>query len=137
MATVFPLPSKAITMPCSMILEPTNKNITNAKGVALIYKVQFHPPSFERTNISILGVHLPDPSSYGVYDSYEGFAFITEEISWRFNLYPLREKDQTWAGKIDGITAKMENVEVQVRLSNSKTKKIGPSLLEKNIKYCK
>ncbi|MGM1031755.1 MAG: hypothetical protein ACQEXK_04750 [Bacillota bacterium] len=135
---IFPLQTSATTMPCSMVLEPIDKKLTNAKGTALVYKVQLRPQSFVRTNVSILGVHLPEPSSYGNYDSYEGFAFIPDEISWRFRLYPSPEKDSpTWAGKFDEITAKMENVEVQVRLSNSKTEKLGPSILRSNIKYCK
>ncbi|QIR33363.1 hypothetical protein BVELS4_02106 [Bacillus velezensis] len=37
--------------------------------------------------MSILAVHLPQPSSYGSYDGYEGFASKTGEISWRFKLY--------------------------------------------------
>lgn len=135
---VFPAQTIAITMPCSMILEPLDKNLTNAKGSALIYKVQLHPPSFARTNVSILAVHLPDPSSYGDYDSYEGFAFIPDEISWRFRLYPTPEEESpTWSGRFDSITAEMKNVEMQVRLSNSKTEKLGPSILTNHIKYCK
>ena len=135
---ICPSYSKATTMPCSMVLEPIDKNLANAKGTALVYKVQLRPPSFARTNVSILGVHLPEPSSYGNFDSYEGFAFIPDEISWRFKLYPSPERDSpTWAGRFDEITAKMENVEVQVRLSNSKTEKLGPSILRGNIKYCK
>ncbi|MDM5304957.1 hypothetical protein [Peribacillus frigoritolerans] len=135
---ISPLQTSATTMPCSMVLEPIDKKLTNAKGTALVYKVQLRPQSFVRTNVSILGVHLPEPSSYGNYDSYEGFAFIPDEISWRFRLYPSPEKDSpTWAGKFDEITAKIENVEVQVRLSNSKTEKLGPSILRSNIKYCK
>ncbi|MBT2614775.1 MULTISPECIES: hypothetical protein [unclassified Bacillus (in: firmicutes)] len=135
---ISPLQTSATTMPCSMVLEPIDKKLTNAKGTALVYKVQLRPQSFVRTNVSILGVHLPEPSSYGNYDSYEGFAFIPDEISWRFRLYPSPEKDSpTWAGKFDEITAKMENVEVQVRLSNLKTEKLGPSILRSNIKYCK
>ena len=133
-----PLQPKATSMPCSMVLEPIDKNLTNAKGTALVYKVQLRPPSFARTNVSILGVHLPEPSSYGNFDSYEGIAFIPDEISWRFKLYPSPEKDRpTWAGRFDEITAKMENVEVQVRLSYSKTEKLGPIILKSNIKYCK
>lgn len=133
-----PFQTHAITMPCSMVLEPTVKGLKNAKGTALIYKVQLNPPSFARTNISILAVHLPDPSSYGNYDGYEGFAFIPGEISWSFKLYPTPEEESpTWAGRFDLITAEMKNVEVQVRLSNSKTKKLGPSILKRNIKYCK
>ena len=135
---ISPIQINATTMPCSMVLEPSDKKLTNSKGTALVYKVQLRPPSFARTNVSILGVHLPEPSSYGNYDSYEGFAFISEEISWRFRLYPTAEQDSpTWAGRFDEITAKMENVEVQVRLSNSNTEKLGPSLLSSNIKNCK
>lgn len=134
---IYPLQSKAATFPCSMVLEPINKKLTNAKGTALIYKVQLRPPSSARTNISILGVHLPVPSSYGNYDSYEGFAFIPDEISWRFRLYPTPDIDSpTWAGRFDEITAEMENVEVQVRLSNSKNEKFGPPILRSNINKC-
>ncbi len=135
---MYPSQTNAISMPCSLLLEPVDKNLKNAKGVALIYEVQLHPPSFARTNISILAVHLPEPSAYGKYNSYEGFAFIPDEISWRFRLYPTAEEGSpTWAGRFDLITAKMENVEVQVRPSNSKTKKLGPRILTKNIKSCK
>ncbi|RLL48406.1 hypothetical protein D8M04_03860 [Oceanobacillus piezotolerans] len=136
---ICPSYSNAITMPCSMVLNPIDKELKNAKGVALVYKVQLLPPSFARTNISILGVHLPEPSYYGNYDSYEGFAFISEEISWRFKLYPSPAQDSpTWAGRIDDITAEIaEKGIVQVRLSNSKTEKLGPSILESNIKHCK
>jgi hypothetical protein len=133
-----PAQTNAISMPCSMVLEPVDENLKNAKGTALIYKVQLNPPSFPRTNVSILAVHLPEPSSYGNYDRYEGFAFIPGEISWRFRLYPTPEEDRpTWAGRFDLITARMKNAEVQVRLSNSKTEKLGPSVLTKPITYCK
>lgn len=135
---IYPAQSMGTTLPCSMVLEPDDKKLTNAKGSALIYKVQLIPQSFARTNISILGVHLPKPATYGNYDSYEGFAFIPNEISWRFRLYPTPEIDgPTWAGRIDDITAKMENVEVQIRLSNSTTKKLGPSILSGKINTCK
>lgn len=129
---------EVISEPCSLTLESVDKNLANAKGVALIYKVQLNPPSFARTNISILAVHLPDPASFGDFDSYEGFASIPEEISWRFRLYPTPEENgPSWAGRFDLITAEMKDVEVQVRLSNSKTEKLGPSILTNSINYCK
>ncbi|EPD53748.1 hypothetical protein MHH33_08860 [Paenisporosarcina sp. FSL H8-0542] len=129
---------EVISVPCSLTLESVDKSLTNTKGVALIYKVQLNPPSFARTNISILAVHLPEPSSYGDFDSYEGFAFVPKEISWRFKLYPTPEENgPSWAGRFDLITAEMKNVEVQVRLSNSKTGKLGPSVLTNSINYCK
>lgn len=125
-------------MPCNLTLEPVDKSLANAKGVALIYSVQLNPPSFARTNASILAVHLPKPSSYGAYDSYEGFVLIPDEISFRFKLYPTPEEiSPTWAGRFDLITAEMKNVKVQVRLSNSKTEKLGPSILTNNIKNCR
>jgi hypothetical protein len=71
-------------------------------------------------------------------DRYEGFAFKPNEISWRFTLHPTPEIDgPTWAGRFDLITAKMENAEVQVRLSNSKTEKLGPSVLVNRMNNCK
>ncbi|PGX43504.1 hypothetical protein COE67_06530 [Priestia megaterium] len=134
---VYPNETNASKMPCNLTLEPLDKKLKNAKGMGLIYKVQLNPPSFERTNISILAVHLPEPSSFGNYDSYEGFASIPNEISWRFKLYPTPEEDTpTWAGRFDLITAKMRNAKVEVRLSNSKTKKLGPPILRGTLKSC-
>lgn len=135
----YPLQTHADRMPCTITLEPIDKNMKNAKGTALIYKVQLgSPSSFPRTNISILGVHLPKPSSYGQYDGYEGYATIPNEISWRFRMYPTPEDESpTWAGRFDLITADMKNVKVQVRLSNSKTEKLGPPVLQNTIKICK
>lgn len=133
----YPLQTHADKMPCTIALEPINKGLKNAKGSALIYKVQLNPPSFARTNISVLGAHLPTPSSYGQYDSYEGYATIPNEISWRFRLYPTPEDESpTWAGRFDLITADMKNVKVQVRLSDSKTEKLGPPVLQAVIKTC-
>ena len=130
-------PSSGIKEPCSLVLEPVDKKLKNAKGVALVYKVQLNPPSFARTNISILAVHLPEPSSYGDYDSYEGFAYIPEEISWRFKLYPTPEEyGPSWAGRFDLITADIKNAVVQVRLSNTQTDKLGPSVLTNTIRNC-
>jgi len=135
----YPLQTHADKMPCTIALEPVNKNLKNTKGSALIYNVQLgSPPSFPRTNISILGVHLPKPSSYGQYDSYEGYASIPNEISWRFRMYPTPEEESpTWAGRFDLITADMKNVKVQVRLSNSKTEKLGPPILQNTIHSCR
>lgn len=135
---IFPSEANASTMPCSMVLKPTDSSLKNPMGAALVYKVQLNPPSFARTNVSILAVHLPEPASYGDYDQYEGFAYKPNEISWRFKLYPTPEQDSpSWAGRFDLITAALENAKVQVRLSNSKTEKLGPSILESAINSCK
>ncbi|QWI78394.1 hypothetical protein JG486_30565 (plasmid) [Bacillus mycoides] len=128
--------STSASLPCSVILNPLNKADKNAKGVALVYKVKL-TASFPRTNISILGVHLPNPDTLGNYDTYEGFAFIPEKISWRFKLYPSEEDGPTWAGRIDIITAEMKGVQIQVRPSNSKTEKLGLPVLTNSIKACK
>lgn len=129
--------SSSASLPCSVILNPLNNADKNAKGVALVYKVKL-TPSFPRTSISIHGIHLPNPSTLGDYDTYEGFAFIPDEISWRFKLYPSEEEGSpTWAGRIDDITAEMKGVQIQVRLSNSKTDKLGPPVLTNSIKACK
>ncbi len=128
--------SSSVSLPCSVILDPLNKADKNAKGVALVYKVRL-TPSFPRTSISIHGIHLPEPSVLGNYDTYEGFAFIPNEISWRFKLYPSEEGSPTWAGRIDDITAEMKGVQIQVRPSNSKTEKLGPPVLTNSSEACK
>ncbi|AKP78654.1 MULTISPECIES: hypothetical protein [Priestia] len=133
----YPYQANASKMPCNLILEPLDKHLKNAKGTALIYKVQLNPPSFSRTNISIMAVHLPHPSTYGRYDQYEGFATIPGYISWRFKLYPTPEEDGvTWAGKFDWITEEMKNVKIQVRPSNSKTEKLGSPVLQSTLSSC-
>jgi hypothetical protein len=135
-----PMQTKAassVTVPCSLILKPVDSGYPNTMGAALVYKVKL-TPSFPRTSISIHALHLPKPSSFGDYDRFEGFAFIPNVISWRFPLYPTPETDgPTWAGRFDSITAKLENVQIQVRLSNTKTGKLGPVILANSINYCK
>ncbi|MBS4219604.1 hypothetical protein KHA96_14910 [Bacillus sp. FJAT-49711] len=129
--------SSSPEFPCSVILEPVNKIANNAKGTALLYKVKL-TPSFPRTSISIHALHLPDPSTIGNFDTYEGFAFIKNEISWRFKLHPTPELDgPTWAGRFDDITATMNSAEVQVRPSNSRTEKLGPAILSNDVNKCK
>lgn len=124
-------------LPCTLILNSVKDSYTNAKGVALIYKVQLFQ-SFPRTSISIHGVHLPNPPTLGDYDTYEGFAFVPEVISWRFKLYPTSEAtDPTWAGKIDDITMQLDKSTVEIRLSNSKSGKLGPPVLINRFSQCK
>lgn len=124
------------SMPCSLVLEPTNPSDTNTKGAGLVYKVKL-TPSFPRTQISIMASHLPKPASLGDYDGYEGFAFIPNVISWRFSLYPTPEQDPEWVGRIDSITADLNNSQIQVRLTNSKTQQLGPTVLTNSISGCK
>jgi hypothetical protein len=125
------------SLPCSLVLETVNTSYINAKGVLLVYKVKLRP-SFPRTSISIHATHLPGPSSQGEYDGYEGFAFIQNEISWRFKLHPTPEEGgPTWAGRFDEITADLTNSKIEVRLSNSKTGKLGPVVLASGINFCK
>ncbi len=125
-----------ISMPCSTILEPVNIGYANAKGVALVYKVKL-TPSFPRTHISIHATHLPAPSSFGDYDGFKGFAFIEGQISWRFKLHPTPEEGgPTWAGRIDVITADLSKSRIEVRLSNSKTDKLGPPILASSFNSC-
>jgi hypothetical protein len=129
--------ASSVSFPCSLVLKPVDSGYPNAMGAALVYKVKL-TPSFPRTSISIHALHLPKPSSFGDYDRFEGFAFIPNVISWRFPLYPTPETDgPTWAGRFDSITAKLENVQIQVRLSNTKTGKLGPVILANSINYCK
>jgi hypothetical protein len=135
---VQPVQSDAeVPMPCSAVLESVVADQTNAKGAAIVYKVKL-TPSFPRTSISIHANHLPVPSTAGDYDGYEGFAFIPNEISWRFKLFPTPEEGgPTWAGRIEDITAELTNSTMEVRLSNSKTGKLGPVILRNTMNACK
>jgi hypothetical protein len=125
------------SLPCSLVLEPVNTSYVNARGVVLVYKVKL-TPSFPRTSISIHATHLPSPTSLGEYDGFEGFAYIKNEISWRFKLHPTPEEGSpTWAGRLDEITADLASSKIEVRLSNSKTGKLGPVVLASSINFSK
>ncbi|NQX58346.1 hypothetical protein [Paenibacillus qinlingensis] len=126
-----------VAMPCSAVLESVMADNVNAKGAALVYKVKL-TPSFPRTSISIHANHLPVPFTAGEYDGYEGFAFIPNEISWRFKLFPTPEEGgPTWTGRLDDITADLTNSTMEVRLANSKTGKLGPVILRNTMNACK
>ena len=95
---------------CRLVLEPVDKSLTNVKGVTLKWLQEIH----------------------------EDFAFIPKEISWRFKLYPPPENiSSSWAGRFDLISAEIKNAEVQVRLTNSKTGKLGTSVVTNCISFCK
>ncbi|WP_285752527.1 hypothetical protein [Parageobacillus sp. G301] len=48
-------------------------------------------------------------------------------ISWRLLLYPTPKQDNlTWAGKLDDITANLDNAAIQILLSPSSTKTQDP-----------
>ncbi|GAB1792608.1 hypothetical protein PMEGAPR54_53780 [Priestia megaterium] len=53
-------------------------------------------------------------------------------------MYPTPEDESpTWAGRFDLITADMKNVKIQIRLSNLKTEKLGPPILQARMALCK
>nr|WP_316572087.1 hypothetical protein [Neobacillus sp. YIM B06451] len=126
------------------------KGIPNAKGTALITKVKKPytnapmSPIRERKSVGIYADWLPSPSSFGEYDQYEGFAQIPNKISWRFKMYPIKEDVPSWfggtpyVGKFDEISGEMTvNTKVELRLSNSKSNKLGPVILQSTLNKCK
>lgn len=131
-----PTATPGIRLPCSLILNSIDNRFANAIGVGLVHKTR--TPSGKRTSIDILAHGLPNPSSLGDFDSYEGFAQVPNIISWRFRLYPTPEPDApTWAGRFDYITARLTpNTKVQVRLSNSMTNQLGPAVLQGTLNNC-
>lgn len=138
-----------VSYPCSVVLHPVN-DIPNVQGTALIAKVK-HPyselptsPVRERQSVGIYADWLPSPSSFGDYDQYEGFAQIPGVISWRFKMYPVKEDVPSWfggtpwVGKFDEISSGLPvNMQVAVRLSNSKTSKLGPVILQNTLHGCR
>lgn len=123
--------------PCSLILNARGNMPTNAKGVALTYRVK-RKVGGERISLSLHAQYLPTPFSLGDYDRYEGFAQVPGLISWQFRLYPTPEPEiPTWAGRIDDISGALEHAKVQVRLYNSETKRLGPVVLENRMNHCK
>ncbi|MBD1381261.1 hypothetical protein [Metabacillus arenae] len=138
-----------ISYPCSVVLHPV-KDVPNIQGTALITKVKKPytdtpmSPVRERKSVGIYADWLPLPSSFGGYDQYEGFAQIADEISWQFKMYQIKEEAPSWfggtpwVGKFDEISLELPaNTRVEVRLFNSKTKKLGPAILQNTLQSCR
>jgi hypothetical protein len=78
-----------------------------------------------------------EPSSLGNDNRFKGFVFMTNVISWRLLLYPTPKQDNlTWAGKLDDITANLDNAAIQILLSNPNTQTLGPVILTSDIHPC-
>ncbi|XEC94546.1 hypothetical protein AB6A23_25085 [Paenibacillus tarimensis] len=142
-------PQPQVTYPCSVLLKPV-KDIPNAQGTALVVRLKKPytesptSPVRERQGVGIYADWLPSPSSFGDYDQYEGFAQIPGEISWRFKMYQGEEDAPSWfggtpwTGKFDEISSELPvNTQVEVRLSNSKTGKLGPAILQNTLHGCR
>ncbi|MGD6893864.1 hypothetical protein [Bacillus infantis] len=71
--------------PCTVLLEPKVNIQGNVRGVALIFNIK-RKFSDKRTSLSIHALHMPNPSRFGKYDSYEVLALKPNEISWIFPL---------------------------------------------------
>jgi len=116
--------------PCTAILQPVGKVPKNARGVALIYHIE-RKFNDHRTSLSVNALHLPKPSSFGDYNSYEVLAFIPQKISWIFSLAEYGESN--WAGNLDEISSTMRPNRIKVRAINTRTNKVGPVVLEKKV----
>lgn len=118
-----------ILMPCSLVLIRDRADVpADALGAALVRKLEQIRPG--RTSISIMAHGLPDPSSLGHFNSYEGIAFIPGVITWRWQLFPTSEPLPTWAGTFTEITAALTpGTVVQVRPLNTATGQGGNPLL--------
>ncbi|MCS0787531.1 hypothetical protein NX021_05055 [Cytobacillus firmus] len=140
--------AQSLSYPCSIVLEPVHE-IPNISGTALMTKVkkpytdQPGSPVRERTGVGIYADWMPQPSAFGDYDQYEGFGQIPGVISWRFKMYPIKEDQPSWfggspwVGKFDEISAELyaETI-VSLRLSNSRTNRLGPAVLQSTLKGC-
>lgn len=112
-------PPHAFTLPCSVVLNPLQE-IPNARGAALFFDVREKYTETvgigKKQHFSIVANYLPAPSSFGDYDTYEGFSQIPGLISWRMNLVPSvyitsgvhgvqrESKEYIWVGNWVGIT---------------------------------
>ncbi|WP_052447490.1 hypothetical protein [Clostridium polynesiense] len=118
-----------------VILNAVNSSYSAAEGSAYFYEAPF-PPSFPRTAVRIEAYNLPEPSSLGDFQGYEGVVFVPSEITWRFRMYPLSENgNKSWSGSFDLITYKLDNAEIQVRPYNIEKGKGGPVILKGLFRY--
>ncbi|KAB2328991.1 hypothetical protein F7731_23870 [Cytobacillus depressus] len=119
---------------CTVILEPKVDIQKNAKGVAIIYNIE-RKFNDHRTSLGIQALHMPEPSVFGNYDSYQVLAYIPNEVSWIFSL--TRYADNNWVGNWDEISPIMRPTQIKVRPINLKTNNFGPSVLEGKVSCSK
>lgn len=133
-----PTQMKASPMPCSAVLEPVNQKLKNAKGAALIYKCSYTRQVLqERIWVFLLSTflsHLLMEATTVMKDLPPKQGRSVGDLN--YIRLPRKSESPNWAGRVDSISAEMTNVKVQVRLSNSKTQKLGPSVLTNNIQSC-
>lgn len=140
--------SPQVSYPCSVVLKAA-RDIPNAQGVAFIttvrkpYTASTNSPIRERISVGVYGDWLPSPASFGDYDQYVGFAQMPGTISWRFKMYPVKEDypsafgGTAWVGRFDEISARLtSDTRVEVRLSNSRTNKLGAVILQSTLGTC-
>lgn len=80
-------------------------------------------------SLGILGVNLPEPSSLGDFDIYDGFIWIQGIGGFGFGLSPLPEQPGTWAGTIELEPLLTKGNKIYIIPGNSQTGISGEPIL--------
>lgn len=106
-----------LALPHCVLLRPTSAAV-DAAGVALLTQVEEEIP--RRNRVSVLATELPDPSSFGEFDTYEAVLFEPGVVSFVVALHPV--SDGSWAGSLGEISLPFSPaMRVIVRPANSGT----------------
>ncbi|NOV02361.1 hypothetical protein GC097_20345 [Paenibacillus sp. LMG 31457] len=76
-----------VSKPCSSVLEPVNTGFVNAKGVALVYKVQL-TPNFPLTSYFAFGFSLKQSLDVVCYKHANKYCRATINIHGSLSRFP-------------------------------------------------
>jgi peptidoglycan hydrolase-like protein with peptidoglycan-binding domain len=132
--------NQGVPEPCCIILNPTSTVLPYqpyALGTSLYYTGA--PPQLLRPGVwALVASLLPDPSTFGAYDSYQAVLYEVPVDGIAFVLDLNKTPDGAWAGQMyDVISATItSNFRVQVRAWNTSTSATGPTVLTGTLADC-
>jgi len=136
----WPVTAPAVSLPCCIQLSPTDV-VTPvqpyARGASLHYEGA--RPQLLRPGVwGLVATLLPPPSTFGNFDHYQAVLYETPIDGIAFVMDLNETPDGAWAGQfVNVISATITTAfRVQVRLANSVTSAIGPTVLFGTLADC-
>lgn len=129
MIICLPIP---VVFPCCAVLRPVAGRAPNAVGSALIRQL-----GNGRQAVSFLATGLPNPSTLGNFNAFEGFVEIAGIGGFAAILFPVPQDQGSWAGTVTLIHPILfAGSQLSVRPINTNTGVSGQPVLVGNLLQC-
>ncbi len=127
-----------LEIPCTALLDPAQSIITDAAGSVLVRFL-----STNQRSISVLGVGIPEPSTLGSFNSYQGRVVFPppEDAAFEFILSPtpsIPSQPKTWSGSLNFVVGSgwPTDTMIVVRPINLSTSVTGAAVLVGTLTNC-